>query len=107
VILEFHLVFTYFSRFFYFFKNFKFEFQNSPILKFGPDRFCRISANFRKKNDEFVNPTDGHVFSHKVEADLDMLRALVLNGVGEEVDGANIVAVDNGALHQRSVELLK
>jgi hypothetical protein len=55
MILEFHLVFFYvFSDFF--FKNFKFKFQNSLILEFGPARFHRISANFKKKIDEFVNP---------------------------------------------------
>jgi hypothetical protein len=27
--------------------------------------------------------TDGHAFPHKVEVDLDMLRALVLNGLVE------------------------
>jgi hypothetical protein len=51
--------------------------------------------------------TGGHVLPHKVEVDLDMLRALVLNGVGGEVDGADVVAVDEGALRQQSVELLK
>jgi hypothetical protein len=51
--------------------------------------------------------TDGHAFPHKVEVDLDMLRALVLNGVGGEVDSADVVTVDEGALCQRSVELLK
>jgi hypothetical protein len=50
---------------------------------------------------------DGHVFQHKVEVDLDMLHTLVLNGVGGEVDGANVVVVDEGALHQWSMELLK
>jgi hypothetical protein len=54
-----------------------------------------------------VDITDGHTFLHKVEVDLDMLRALVLNGVGEDVDGTNIVTVDEGALRQQSVELLK
>jgi hypothetical protein len=54
-----------------------------------------------------VDITDGHTFPHKVEVDLDMLRALVLNGVGGDVDGANIVTVDEGALRQQSVELLK
>jgi hypothetical protein len=39
--------------------------------------------------------------------DVDMLCALVLNGVGGEVDDADIVTVDDGALHQRSVEFLK
>jgi hypothetical protein len=51
--------------------------------------------------------TDGHAFLHKVLVDLDMLRALVLNGDGEDVDGADAVTVDEGALRQRSVELLK
>jgi hypothetical protein len=35
--------------------------------------------------------TDGHTFSYRVEIDLDMLRALVLNEVGGEVDNADIV----------------
>jgi hypothetical protein len=30
--------------------------------------------------------TDGHAFPHKVEVDLDMFHALVLNEVGGEVD---------------------
>jgi hypothetical protein len=42
-----------------------------------------------------------------VEVDLDMLYALVLNGVGGEVDGVDIVAIDESALRQRSMELLK
>jgi hypothetical protein len=54
-----------------------------------------------------VDITDGHVFPHKVEVDLNILRSLVLNGVGGKVDGANVVIVDEGALHQRSVEILK
>jgi hypothetical protein len=54
-----------------------------------------------------VDITDGHVFPHKVDVDLNMLRALVLNGVGGEVDGADVITVDEGALHQRSVEFLK
>jgi hypothetical protein len=51
--------------------------------------------------------TNGYVFLHKVEVDLDMLRALVLKGVGGEVDNADIVTVNEGDLCQRSVELLK
>jgi hypothetical protein len=51
--------------------------------------------------------TDGHTLSHKVEVNLDILRALVLNGVGGEVDGIDIVTVDEGALHQWSMKLLK
>jgi hypothetical protein len=51
--------------------------------------------------------TDGHAFPHKVEVDLNMLRTLVLNGVGGEVDDADVVIVDDDALRQRSGELLK
>jgi hypothetical protein len=47
------------------------------------------------------------MFLHKVEVSLDMLRALVLNGVGGEVDDGDIITVDEGILHQWSVELLK
>jgi hypothetical protein len=52
VILEFHLVFYVFFRFFIFLKKFKFKFQNSPILKFEPGRFRCISST---KFDKFVN----------------------------------------------------
>jgi hypothetical protein len=41
-----------------------------------------------------------------VEVNLDMLRAMVLNGVDGEADGANIVIVDEVALHQWSMKLL-
>jgi hypothetical protein len=34
--------------------------------------------------------TDGHMFPYKVDVDLDMLRALVLNGVGGELDDADV-----------------
>jgi hypothetical protein len=36
-----------------------------------------------------------------------MLRALVLNGVGGEVDGVDVIAVDKGVLRQQSMKLLK
>jgi hypothetical protein len=48
-----------------------------------------------------------HYLSWIKEVDLDMLHALVLNGVGGEVDGADVVEVDECALRQQSVELLK
>jgi hypothetical protein len=48
-----------------------------------------------------------HAFPHKVEVDLNMIRALVLNEVDGEVDGTDVVTVDEGALHQQSMELLK
>jgi hypothetical protein len=51
--------------------------------------------------------TDGNAFPNEVEVDLDMLCTLVLNGVGGEVDGADVVAVDENALRQQSMELLE
>jgi hypothetical protein len=42
--------------------------------------------------------TDGHMFPHKVEVDLDMLHTLVLNRVGGEVDDTDIIVVDENAL---------
>jgi hypothetical protein len=45
-----------------------------------------------------TNITDGNVFPDEVEVDLNMLHTLVLNGVGGEVDGADIIIVDEIAL---------
>jgi coenzyme F420-reducing hydrogenase gamma subunit len=50
--------------------------------------------------------TDGNAIPHKVEVDLNMLYALVLNEVGKEIDSVDVVIVE-GALRQRDVELLK
>jgi hypothetical protein len=50
---------------------------------------------------------DGNAFPDEVEVDLDMLHTLVLNGVGGEVDGTDVIIVDESALWQRSMELLE
>jgi hypothetical protein len=42
-----------------------------------------------------------------VKIDLDMLRALVLDEVGGEVDDDDVVAENQGARGQRTVELLR
>jgi hypothetical protein len=41
--------------------------------------------------------TDGKTFLDKVKVDLDMFYTLVLNMVGGEVNGADIVTVDESA----------
>ena len=43
---------------------------------------------------EHTDGTDGNLLTNKVEIDLNMLRSLVLHGVGGEVDCTDIVAVD-------------
>jgi hypothetical protein len=43
---------------------------------------------------EDTNVLDGNVLADKVKINLNMLGALVLNGVGGEVDDADVVAVN-------------
>jgi hypothetical protein len=40
---------------------------------------------------ENPNFTKGHLFADEVNVDLDVLRMLVVDGVGRHVDGADIV----------------
>jgi hypothetical protein len=42
-----------------------------------------------------------------VQVDLHMLRALMLNGIGGEVDGVDVVAVDEGGALEGAVELVE
>jgi hypothetical protein len=49
--------------------------------------------------------SNGNSLTDEVEVDLNMLRALVLDGVGGEVHGADVVAVHEGAPTERLVEL--
>jgi hypothetical protein len=56
---------------------------------------------------ENPNLTKGHLFANEVNVDLDVLRSLVVDGVGRHVDGADIVAEDNGGGGQLDVELLE
>jgi hypothetical protein len=51
--------------------------------------------------------TDDNTFLDEVKVDLNMLCTLVLNEIGEEVDGADVVIVDESALQQWSMELLE
>jgi hypothetical protein len=43
---------------------------------------------------EDTNVPDGNTLTDKVKVNINMLGALVLNGVGGEVNGADVVAVD-------------
>ena len=54
---------------------------------------------------EYPNIADGDAISDEVEIDLHMLGPLVLHRVGGEVDGADIVAVDQRAPGEGTVEL--
>jgi hypothetical protein len=54
-----------------------------------------------------TNNSTGDPFADEVKVDLDMLRALVLDEVGGQVDGADIVAEDQGARGQGTLELVE
>jgi hypothetical protein len=51
--------------------------------------------------------TDGNLLSDEMKINLHILRALMLNGVGGEVHGADIVAVDESVARWRSLELMQ
>jgi hypothetical protein len=54
-----------------------------------------------------TNVPDGNALADKVKINLNMLDALVLNEVGGEVDGADVVAVDQSGPRQGTVQLHK
>jgi hypothetical protein len=56
---------------------------------------------------EDTNVPDGNTLADKVEINLDMLGALMLDGVGGEVGGADVVAIDQSGLRQGVVQLHK
>jgi hypothetical protein len=48
---------------------------------------------------EDTNVPDGNALTNKVKINLNMLGALVLNRVGGEIDGADVVVVDCASPH--------
>jgi hypothetical protein len=56
---------------------------------------------------EGTNVHDDNAHTNKVKINLNMLGVLVLNGVGAEVDGTDIVTVDQSGPRQGAVELHK
>lgn len=49
--------------------------------------------------------TGGNALPNEVQIDLDVLGALMLDGVGGHVDGADVVTVDKSSAAQRDVQL--
>lgn len=56
---------------------------------------------------EYADLTDGDLLSEKMEVDLHMFGALMLNGVDGEIHNTNVVAVDNSAPRRPIVELVE
>jgi hypothetical protein len=47
---------------------------------------------------EDTNATDGNTLTDKVKINLNMFGALVLNGLGGEVDSTDVVVVDQSGM---------
>jgi hypothetical protein len=56
---------------------------------------------------EYTNVPDGNALTDKVNINLKMLSALMLNEVGGEVDGADVVTIDQSGSRQGAVQLHK
>ena len=54
---------------------------------------------------EYPNIADCDPVAHEVQVNLHVLRPLMLNGIGGEIHGADVTAVDERALGKRAVEL--
>jgi hypothetical protein len=50
---------------------------------------------------------DNNMLTNKVKIDLDMLHPLMLDGVGREVDDADVVAVNHGIPGEGTMKLLE
>jgi hypothetical protein len=56
---------------------------------------------------EDADLTDDNLLSDKIKINLHMLDVLMLNGVGGEIHGANIVAIDKCVSRRRGLELVE
>jgi hypothetical protein len=52
-----------------------------------------------------TNVSDGNALTDEVKINLNMLHALVLDEVSGEVDGADVVTIDQSGLRQEAVQL--
>ena len=50
---------------------------------------------------------EGHAVTNEVKIDLHMLRALVLDGIGGEIRGRDVVAVNDGRTRRGAADLLQ
>lgn len=56
---------------------------------------------------QYTGFTEGDSFSNEVQVNLDMLGALVLDGVGGEVDSTDVVTIDNCGAPKRAAKFLQ
>jgi hypothetical protein len=56
---------------------------------------------------EYADLTDGNSLSDKIKINLHMFDALMLNRIGGEVHGADVVAVDESSSRRQTLELME
>lgn len=56
---------------------------------------------------EYADITDSDMLVDELEVDLLLLHALVLHGIGGEVEDTDVVAVDECGVHDGNMELLE
>ena len=56
---------------------------------------------------KYTDSPKGDPFPDEVKVDFHVLGTLMLNGVGGEVDGADVVAVDEAGRFQRMMQFLQ
>ena len=65
----------------------------------------KMSANWEVVGTWSTRTSPMATVAHEMQVNLHMLRPLMLDGVGGEIHGADVVAVDERALGERAVEL--
>jgi hypothetical protein len=65
----------------------------------------KMSANWEVVGTGRTRTSPSNPVANEVQVDLHMLRPLMLNGVGGEIHGADVVAVDERALDERAMKL--
>jgi hypothetical protein len=78
------------------------------LIKHRGETLCEDVGELRcRQNMKDTDLSDGNLLSDEMKINLHMLRALMLNGVGGEVHGADVVTVDKSAARWRSLELMQ
>ena len=65
----------------------------------------KMSANWEVVGAWSTRTSPIATVAHEMQVNLHMLRPLMLDGVGGEIHGADVVAVDEYALGERAVKL--
>jgi hypothetical protein len=60
-----------------------------------------------RRNIDYADLPDGDLLLNKIEINIHMLGALMLNRVGGKVHDTNVVVVDKGAPRRRALELME